>query len=506
MVSPVIQGLLLLVLCGSSMPAAGEDVDKCKATHGSTLMQVQSEVGKFQAGLLARASAKQADGAGQRATELARQFREEPTNIAEALKRGLEGIHAATIHFFQADIAAGISSLGEALLECLSLVITEEGVESWPQFEDFRDTWIQTFNDFTSTLDGIKEELESFAKTGDVKDLIAALSQILSHSSDLVLDSLPGDLAPEISGYLEALNKAFASVGDVIIEFENGDILAGVGEVYFGLRNATEHIIPENIRNDATYTTIIGLLDIVVGGISQDILDYKRRIMESNTCWKVAQSRSRRLPKHCPSGYIYDGERHCWPKTAAKCWQMAPDCASSFTYRGDHYENCTGVHHHTHWCSHNEAYKMGQWSDCEEIPCEASLLALDRATAHKMPKGTIPARCDDSDESQFPEKNGGWCYADCPAGYGPSGARCWTQCEGTFPAESPLICGRDPLVLGITITEMVTVTLHSAFSLASVIASMQTAGVNVANLGSTIHILINMGQPFALLKCSEISM
>mmetsp|Transcript_24175 Transcript_24175/g.50256 ORF Transcript_24175/g.50256 Transcript_24175/m.50256 type:complete len:515 (+) Transcript_24175:22-1566(+) len=511
--TPLPASMLLGFLFGSLAQGTGE-TGSCGAqcvTQGSNLMQVNSDVVKSTSELLqsrALATKSQHLMGSERAALLARQFREEPPNIAQALRRGLEGIQAS-IRLFQQDppdVAGGISSLGDTLLDSVGLVITEEGQESWPDWERFRDAWTQTFQDFTTTLTAVRQNLESFAASGETEHLIAALSQILSQASDTALDRMPGDLATEVSSYLEALNRAFASVGEAIREFDAGDTLGGIEEIYFGLRNATQGLIPSSIRTDATYSTIVGLLDNIVGGISQDIHEYRRRISESTTCWKVSQSRSRRLPRHCPAGFHWDGERHCWPQQEATCWEMAPDCVPSFTYRGDRYHNCTGVNHAKHWCSHNEEYRWRQWSNCQEVPCSPSLLSrsLDKATVDKRPRGTIPARCDDSDDSEFAEKSGGWCYADCPLGYEAFGARCWTECGGERPADSRLMCGRDPGVLASTITEMVVVTARSAFSLATAITSMQAVGVNADNLGSTIQTFIDMGQPFALPTCPTV--
>jgi len=124
---------------------------------------------------------------------------------------------------------------------------------------------------------------------------------------------------------------------------------------------------------------------------------------------------------------------------------------------------------------------------------------LDRTASGKAHKGTLPARCDDSDASEFPEKNGGWCYANCAEGQEAFGAKCWTECRGGFSADSPLICGRDPKVLAATVTEMVVVSVRSAFTLASV-------PQNVVGLGSTIKVFVDMGRAFALPKCSEVEM
>lgn len=487
-------------------------------TRATTFVQVTSELAKSKEQLL-QSRATQVKGlAGEQqgalvTARLAHQFLQTPANIAEALRKGLEGIQFA-IRPLQAqpsDVVGGISKLGSTLLDCMVLIITEEGKSNWGDYDKFQKEWTEKFNGLAASVDDIKLDLNEFVATGKVKHLTSGLSQILSQASDISLDLVPGDLGKTISRYLDSLNKAFVSVGEAIRQFEDGDTLSSLETVYFGLRNATDSLMPELVENNAMYNSIVNTLDGIVGGISKDVLEYKRRIAESSACWKVSRSRERRMPKICPDGFNWDGERHCWPKEDSKCWQPAAECVPTFIFRGDTYSNCTRKNHKQPWCSHNAKYKWGKWSNCEEVACSESLLSLsagsvDRSTSGKQQKGTIPARCDDSDDSKYSEKTGGWCYADCSTGFEAFGAKCWTQCEGsTFPAESSLICGRDPGVLASTLMELLTVTLHSAFRAVTVISKMQAVGVDAENLGSTIQILIDAGKPFALPRCPSIN-
>lgn len=478
-------------------------------------MQVNSELVKStEAVLQSRALADKSQSlvASARTAQLAESFRADPSNIAAAIQKGLESIQTAVGLFQQdpPDVAGGVSVLGERLLDCIGLVITEEGQDGWPDWNEFRESWTSAFAGLT-TLVEIKEHLDGFAASGEIEPLVIALSQIFSRVSDTTLDVLPGDLSTEISNYLEALNKAFAALGDAMRAFDSGDTLGGIEQLYFGLRSATEGLVPPSLASDETYSTVVRLLDDVVGDMSKQFHDYKKRVAESKTCWKISQPRSRRAPKVCPADYHWDGGRHCWPKQAAVCWKMAPGCVSSFTYRGDTYHNCTGLHHNTHWCSHSKKYKWRQWSNCQQVDCDESVsllsLGLDRAASDKgAPKGTLPARCDDSDASEFPEKTGGWCYANCAEGHEAFGAKCWTECRGAFSADSSLICGSDPKVLAATVTEMVVVAVRAAFTLANVLTNMQDKGVDAESLGSTINIFVDMGKPFALPMCSGVEM
>ncbi|CAE7367806.1 unnamed protein product [Symbiodinium pilosum] len=439
------------------------------------------------------------------AAEQAARFLQNASGVAAAIQQGLEGIWSAVDHFKATppDVNKGLMVLGSTLLRALDLVLTEEGRESWGDYAKFRDFWTKAFEDFQSNFEGIRADLQSFAEEGNVTSLISAVSQVLVRSSDMVAGFVSEPLANTISRVLDAVNKAFAAVGEALTEFRDGDTVGGLQAIYYGLRNATQGLWGSD-SNDTILVGIVASLDGIVGGISQDVLEYQRRLSESQCCWKVSLARERYLPSMCSEGYIYDGDRHCVPEDEAKCYKPAADCVMPFKYRGVTYKNCTSKHHSRPWCAHDAEYQRNRWSDCEEVPC-TSLLSLDRADWwQRKPSGTVPATCDTTDTDDV-EKNGGWCYKACPEGYKAFAARCWTSCEASpFPFNSPLICAESQAVLQSTVAEMVTVTLRSALSLASVLASMQALGVNAQSLTATINVFLDMGKPFALPKCSEV--
>lgn len=479
--------------------------------QGTALMQVSTEVAKSaEARLLARAAA-QKRSAATAAVASKSMLRRGATDVAAALQKGLEAIRSS-LQSFQAetpDIPGGISTLGTALMECIDLVITEEAKESWDAYPAFREAWQKAFKELPETAASIREDLEKFTAEGQLSHLISAVSQILEGASDTVLNLVPGGLGRDISQYLEALKNAFGSVGEALVAFEEGNTLGGVEAVYFGLRNASETIIPESLRDNEVYSVVVGTLDNVVSGLSEDIIEYKNRLAGQDACWKQTQSRRKTHPSVCPERFHWDGERHCYPEEERECWQAPPECVANFEYDGKRYSNCTDAKHKQPWCAHHAVYQWRKWSNCEKVPCSggAALLAadLDKSVWGKLPKGVIPAKCDDSDTSEFREKHDGWCYADCADGYEAFSTKCKTLCQGAYPAAADRagLCGRNQDVLNRVMTEMALRSANSAISLAFGLSRMHDEGVDAEKLGHTFQILIDAGKPFALRKCPE---
>merc|ERR1712050_734548 len=116
------------------------------------------------------------------------------------------------------------------------------------------------------------------------------------------------------------------------------------------------------------------------------------------------------------------------------CWVRHPKCVSSFTYKGQMYENCTSAGHKQPWCATHEDYKFWGWQNCIKASCESWMTpvttTLEAGLFGKAPPGTRPALCEA--DSNHPDKIDDWCFAACPKGYEAHGSKCWTSCSGDF--------------------------------------------------------------------------
>merc|ERR1712216_433318 len=128
---------------------------------------------------------------------------------------------------------------------------------------------------------------------------------------------------------------------------------------------------------------------------------------------------------------------------------------------------------------------------------------LDAGLFGKHPPGTLPALCEA--DSTYPEKSGDWCFAKCPKGFEAHDGRCWTACEGRFPADDEgLMCGASPQALQMAHTEMIATTVRSALVSGMSIGSMILGGGIDGNaLGATIQAFADLGKPFARPVCPE---
>jgi len=291
------------------------------------------------------------------------------------------------------------------------------------------------------------------------------------------------------------------TVGEALHEFEKGDVPASIETVYLGLRSVATSMLPKDKQDDAAFTFIVGALDRLVGGLSQDLIDFKKKQMDKTVCWKESKRRGWTKPSHCSDGYAWDHDTHCWPE---ECWKPSAKCVSKFEYHGQQYDSCSINDHHKPWCSKAKKHMpWSGWDECARTPCEhLPSLAQQGAAAWRWRRtnGTVPAHCDPS--SKFLEMTAGWCYEKCPQGFEPDEGRCWTTCTGGVGADWPLMCGRDEGVLKSAATEMASCVLRAATVATMIVKQAQENGAGATTINATIDMFMKLGKPFSYATCS----
>lgn len=135
-----------------------------------------------------------------------------------------------------------------------------------------------------------------------------------------------------------------------------------------------------------------------------------------------------------------------------------------------------------------------------QSPSASRIDLLEHSAAAKRSGGALPALCDET--SGFTDKRGAWCYGGCPAGYEASGARCKARCSAAYPSDSDLMCGKSTGAIAAATTRMITETARQAITIASLVESMRSSGLDIATgLTATMQAFVDMGKPFAHPDC-----
>jgi len=450
------------------------------------------------------------------------------SNVAGVLQKCMSALLASTTHFTAQPprVVDGITELGKGLLEPVEMLVPD-GLQKNDVFQKFKTAWADVFVRIPEAFKSIKEDIELYIETGEGQYLVRAISSILEEAVLVVNNWLPQNTAMEINKYLDSFADMVDAMGASWGDFTDGKTVDGVESIYWGLRSVTDSLLPDSVKSEEAYDTIVSGLDLVLGSLSKHVLEYERLIMESSVCWRVEKSRERKRPEVCPNEYVWDGAAECYPTSELPTTTASANIRDDYEHfkkgscRGSHVfdnprqykvegfkgslESCMEL------CSQNPKclaaeYKSDKHCETwEEEPTTTWRLSFNKACyKRKNPPADagrpIPARCGED----FTDKQGHYCYASCPAGSEvkeSSQHKCVSACTGDFPAESRLMCGKSTGMLAKAVLEMVTVVLNSAFSVADNIKKMHEHGVKGELLTDTIQTFIDMGRPFANPMC-----
>jgi hypothetical protein len=231
------------------------------------------------------------------------------SNVANVVRCGIQSILDSVTHFMASPprVLDGISELGTDLFSCVEKLLIADA-----NFHTFKTQWVESFESILSAAQSIEDDINQYIKTGNPPPLVRAISSILGEAGSLVSNFLPSETGMELRKYLDAISEAFETLGSSWDDFAKGRTVEGIETIYLGLKGVTDYLIPDAWKNNTIYVAITATLDTVLGNLSQHVLEYERRIMESNVCWRAEESREWVRPEICAEGWAAGGDAYCY--------------------------------------------------------------------------------------------------------------------------------------------------------------------------------------------------
>lgn len=241
-----------------------------------------------------------------------RKFHRGHGTVGQSLLLGVQAIQEAVDLFMQSppDIAGGTSALATKLLLAVEKMLPDN-VTQGDNFASFRDAWMDTFGELPATVQAISKDIEAFEKDGEPHNIMNAVQTILTNATLALSRFVPEETSLEITRYVEAVIDVVDGIGNGLVAFASGDAPGAIESMYHGVRAAVNDLVPSDVQNDATYQTVLSLLDSTLGSISKHVLEYKQLIANSNVCWRGYVGREYERPSVCPTDYTWDGEQWC---------------------------------------------------------------------------------------------------------------------------------------------------------------------------------------------------
>lgn len=248
----------------------------------------------------------------QLAAEHMRRLYSSPTQVAEALRRGIAAFQRAlsTLTATVLDINATFAVFGTDLLRSIETLLPED-LRASQIFRNFTADWMDTLL-WLPDARGYRAEVEDLVKDADVSKLVRVLTRTLNELSELATSEL-GEAGFEVAKYLMSLGDVLEGTGEGFGFVEGGEQVEGIKAVFAGLQLAVDSLIPQDLQTSTTYQEVADQTEKELGGMVDMFLSFARRLVASSVCWKRSVSRARTGPKDCDEGHHLVFNMWCMP-------------------------------------------------------------------------------------------------------------------------------------------------------------------------------------------------
>lgn len=369
-----------------------------------------------------------------------RSFLAVPANVGASLAAGVMAVRGA-LPFFTSEppqIAKGLTTLGTKVFDAVAMIVPQDTKQT-QDFIDLEAAWDDFLQSLPSAAEDLVAGIRAFKEEADISALVRVCNTVIKELGALLTRRLPETVSAEIAKFVAALEDAVEGFDEAMAAFAAGNTTSAVEAVYAGIRSAAASLLPTDVQGEETFIVVVGALDSVFNDLSSTVLLYQQNLLQSSVCWRGVMGRERRRPDQCHPDTRFDGRN---------------------------------------WCS---------------AATPPSLLEAS-AARKKRRTGAAPVCSEDTD---FSEQKGSWCYKACPVGTEPAGARCKAACQGAYPVNSHLMCGKSPGTVRAALMEMTTKSVRTIFSVGQLVQELGFA----AALGSTVTSLVNLGAGFAHPRC-----
>jgi hypothetical protein len=425
------------------------------------------------------------------------------SQIVVLLSKGLETINQVAPMFVSdpPQIVQGIERLAGLVWDIVIEMLPEDKKAEGARV---RADWDKAFEDLVERIPAIKENIMKFKETTDVEALGMAIDDIFEFAA-----TTASDVIPDAGIYIDAIGEIVEQIMNSWKAFKNGAPEQGAQAIWNGVILAVD-LIPGAKENEI-YQEVIGAIDPIIADLNNIVDSYKRKIQNSQMCYKRQVVPESSNPSECPSGdYMLTGKR-CQPgvNAGADCWKPCGErggfceefCGAGKACCKNGEDNpceCKGAigftvaqGQHGSAYDYHQCVAPGSWRalsnssmadldsvaarkagatkpqpraapQCGPVSQPRSLAergnasSFENALMKKNDKkvfGSVDAQC----SADFPRKYKSTCYKECPSGYEASGSVCKQQdCGGEFSISAgmaPTMCAKQPGLLEAWIME-----------------------------------------------------
>jgi len=200
------------------------------------------------------------------------------------------------------NITQGISSLADGLWTCIMIFIPED-TRKTEAFHWFDKAWIATFKTLRNAQAAeIEGRIQAFNENGQGFEIAHVVYMAVDASLDLVDRFVNNTVAAKISPWFEGVRSVTKGVAKSWEAIANGEPEKAAEAVYFAIREASEAVLPDEVKSHEAYQYITGILDVQIGNLNRYVMGFKKTLAESSICIRGNLDRNSSVASVCPPG------------------------------------------------------------------------------------------------------------------------------------------------------------------------------------------------------------
>jgi len=243
----------------------------------------------------------------------------EPSKVAAVLSQGLEAITLGIAPLLRSppEWEEGLAILNDQFWKVVLLLVPKQYHESSGLLRA-KKAWNRAF----VRTPEIARDVKDFKSSGSTDALARAVKSVVYLAVKMFSDALAiSKVAPKMSEYFDAIVDLIDGVSASWDLHAEGRTAQATEAVWRAVKLAVDDVTPKEVSNHKTYSLVMGTVDGVMGRLTEHVLDYKRRILNSKVCYKRTIPRERKRPSSCRQGFEWDQMHTCYPSasTGADC-------------------------------------------------------------------------------------------------------------------------------------------------------------------------------------------
>lgn len=252
----------------------------------------------------------------------------EPLEVFSIVMKAIDATTKAAANFLSMQVAEGVSTYVEEMIEALHPVIEnmpgmtpqifeEKMKEGQEDLDKMGDDLEEAQKDFENFKEGVENDDEGVAQ-----HFLLGVGKVLARLAETAEHVFPSDIAEQVEAYLNSVSDVLEELGDSWDDFLSGeasDQSVAALDLARAVNKAVKPLLPEKTQQDMDYQKIYTGLDASLKMLSETVLKWTLKVSEKSTCKREEEpNKNYKDPDDCTTkdngderiGYVLDSSKY----------------------------------------------------------------------------------------------------------------------------------------------------------------------------------------------------